>query len=409
MNSSDNRNAKLEAALTRVDAAPTSATFNDLVKVAGLDPARDFRFADLTGCDFRGCNLRGFDFTGARLHGARFDGALVGPGPDDNGVESSGAILRQVELSRVRHVPERDPHLPAELAAPLANVRDAADWTLLDDPRRPQLLQRPPRDTNLKIGSIFQDAPFAPELVVLPPGRFWMGSKDGEGNDDEHPQHEVTIAEPFAVGRFAITFDEWDFAQYHTDWEALTGIAPRRADEEKWGRGRRPVINVDWNDAKAYCDWLSAVSGKTYRLLSEAEWEYACRAGTATAFSFGDTISTVLANYDGNHTFGSSKKGEYRERTVEVGRFPSNAYGLHDMHGNVWEWCADAWHDTYHGAPDDGSARESDDKSLSRVLRGGSWGARPEALRSADRFGFLPDYRDRGFGFRLARTLNPSS
>jgi formylglycine-generating enzyme required for sulfatase activity len=258
-----------------------------------------------------------------------------------------------------------------------------------------------------------KDAPFAPEMVLVPPGKFWMGSKDGEGDADERPRHEVTIAYPLMVGKYPVTFEEWDAFDRAggivETKETTSGLLFKKTEtsrqkytpgDQGWGRGRRPVINVSWNDAKAYAAWLSQQTGKAYRLLSEAEWEYACRAGTQTAYSFGNTISTKQAQLsEGN--VGSAGK------TVEVGSFPANPFGLHDMHGNVWEWVEDARHGSYEGAPTDGSARTSADATVSRVVRGGSWYVIPQSLRSPIRSWYLPGTRLNDLGFRLARTLNP--
>ena len=195
----------------------------------------------------------------------------------------------------------------------------------------------------------------------------------------------MTIARPFAVGKFEVTFAEWDAC-------VAAGGCKHRPGDEGWGRGRRPVINVSWDNAKEYVAWLSRKTGKSYRLLSEAEWEYAARAGTTTKYAFGDTISTSQAKY-----------GE--GGTVEVGSFPANRFGLYDLHGNVWEWVEDAWHPDYQGAPTDGSVWTGGDTSL-RVLRGGSWdGYFPGYLRSANRIRYHPDKRDVSIGFRVSRTL----
>ena len=233
-------------------------------------------------------------------------------------------------------------------------------------------------------GARFRDFDFTPEMVIVRAGEFMMGSREGEGDDDERPQHKVTIARPFAVGSFAVTFDEWDAAYGHR------GVKHSPKDNG-WGRGRRPVINVSWRDAKVYVGWLSRETGKSYRLLSEAEWEYCCRAGTTTAYSFGDTIYQKQAQF-------------MQRKTVEVGSFPANAWGLHGMHGTVWEWCEDSWHPTYQGAPEDGSAWKGGETSF-RVLRGGSWDEDPRFLRSALRGRDQPVVRDRDAGFRVARTL----
>ena len=223
-------------------------------------------------------------------------------------------------------------------------------------------------------------------MVVVPAGEFWMGSKDGEGNDDERPRHKVTISQAFAVGKYPVTFDEWDAAV------AAGGVSHKPGDQG-WGRGRRPVINVSWDDAKAYIKWLSGKTGQPYRLLSEAEWEYACRAGSETAYSFGDNESDL-----GRHAWYSSNAGG---KTHPVGEKAANGFGLHDMHGNVWEWCEDPWHGNYNGAPDDGSAWTTGGGGI-RVLRGGSWNDNPQNLRAACRFistlGIRYDY----IGFRVA-------
>lgn len=192
-----------------------------------------------------------------------------------------------------------------------------------------------------------------PLMVVIPAGRFLMGSppKEPDRADDEGPQHEVTIAHPFALGVYAVTFDEYE--RYTVDTKV------DKPDDNGWGRGKRPIINVSWKDAQAYCAWLSLQTGLRYRLPSEAEWEYACRAGTTTPFHFGERLRTDQANFDGNFTYNGSTKDEYRAKTVPVGSFAPNDFGLHDMHGNVWEWCEDTWHDNYRGAPADGSVWES--------------------------------------------------
>ena len=215
----------------------------------------------------------------------------------------------------------------------------------------------------------FKDAEFAPEMVVVPAGSFLMGSPpdEPERSDDEGPQHKVTIAKPFAIGRFALTFAEWDAVQQDTDWQGITGRAARQPKDYGPGRGDRPVVDVDWGDAKAYVKWLSRKVGKDYRLPSEAEWEYACRAGTTTPFWWGSSITPEQANYDGNYTYaGGGKKGEYRQKTLPVKSFQPNPWGLYQVHGNVWEWVEDCWEDSYNGAPDDGSVWTAGDSSKSR-------------------------------------------
>ncbi len=243
------------------------------------------------------------------------------------------------------------------------------------------------------------DGGHGPEMVVVPAGRFLMGSPDDEEgrHSNEGPQHEVVIKQPFAVGIYAISFDEWDKA-------LAAGGVTHKPDDQGWGRGRRPVINVAWHDAQEYITWLARETGETYRLLTEAEWEYVARAGTSTPFWWGNEISTEQANYNGNSTYMGGAKGSYREQTVLVDSFDANPWGLYQVHGNVWEWCADTWHDTYVGAPTDGSIWH-DAKKASRVLRGGSWYGDPQNLRSAVRVWDTAVDRYSNNGFRVAKTL----
>lgn len=377
-------------------------TFEDLVRLSGLDRNRDFCFADLSGVDFGGSTLDGFNFIGARLIQCKFEGAHI-----------RGARFECVELDVARP----DAHLDSLRT----DLTKAADWpasfqveratrrtiTLTDKQIRAleklqlELSLRPARystaqaghapstarkqrnvasrsatasDTHLPVGTVFSDAPgIAPEMVVVPAGKFMMGTSADEiraltkeyGEDyrkvvkREGQQHLVTIAQPFAIGRFPVTFDEWDVFAQDKRRELL--------NEMNWGRGRRPAINVSWDDAKAYCTWLAERTDKPYRLLTEAEWEYCYRAGTETCYGF----------------------------------------GLYDMHGNVSEWCEDAFAESYEDAPDDGTAVQDRRKTVSRVLRGGSWGNYPGVLRAARRSGSLPGYCGHIIGCRLARTLTP--
>jgi formylglycine-generating enzyme required for sulfatase activity len=238
--------------------------------------------------------------------------------------------------------------------------------------------------------------------VAVPAGSFTMGSPDSETDRAryEGPLHRVTFAQPFAVGRFAVTFAEWDACV--TDG-GCNSYAP---NDESWGRGRRPAINVSWDDANAYAAWLSGTTGKSYRLLSEAEREYATRAGTTTAFWWGAAISPKQANFNGTYIYGNGPAGEYRKRTLPVDSFQANRWGLYQVHGNVWEWTRDCWHENYDGAPADGSAWEAG-RCGYRVVRGGAWVTYPGDLRAANRGRFGPDFRSNFQGFRLARDLAP--
>ena len=244
-----------------------------------------------------------------------------------------------------------------------------------------------------------------PAMVVLPPGSFRMGDLSGDGDDDERPVHTVTISRRIAMCRYPVTFEDYGrfvaAAEGRGFFKTLFGNKPERPGDEGWGRGRRPVINVNWHEAKAYAAWLSEQTGKHYRLPSESEWEYAARSGTETAYSWGDEIGVNRAN---GHDSGS----EWSDRqTSPVGSFEPNAFGLYDMYGNVWEWVEDCWHDNYEGAPSDGSVWTSGGDSDRRVVRGGSWYDVPRDLRSAYRDWIRPSYRSIDVGFRLVQDLNP--
>src|SRR5689334_11194399 len=234
----------------------------------------------------------------------------------------------------------------------------------------------PTQEKALKPKDTFKECANCPEMMVVPAGSFMMGSPKGEPgrSADEGPQHTVTIARPFAVGRFSVTFEEWDACAADggcNQMEVLAGlgkvIRPYKPSDEGWGRGRRPVINVSWDDAKAYVAWLSRKTGKPYRLLSGSEYEYATRAGTQTAYPWGDAIGTNNANC---HACGSQWDAK---QTAPVGSFAANGFGLYDMVGNVREWTEDCYHDTYSGAPTDGSAWIEGGNCYDRVVRGGSF------------------------------------
>ncbi len=255
-------------------------------------------------------------------------------------------------------------------------------------------------------GESFRDCADCPEMVAIPAGSFVMGSPDSEPEREsfqkgsESPQHRVTMAKPFAVGKFAVTFAEWDAC------EADGGCGGYIPQDQGWGRADRPVINVSWDDAQAYVKWLSKKTGKTYRLLSEAEFEYAARAGTTTPFWWGSSITPEQANYDGSAEpyKGGGKKGEYRQKTLPVKSFKPNPWGLYQVHGNVWTWTQDCWVDSYNDAPKDGTARSTGNCSV-RAVRGGSWNYGPLFLRAAYRSWVVTTDRFGNVGFRLARTL----
>ncbi|NMG07320.1 SUMF1/EgtB/PvdO family nonheme iron enzyme [Brasilonema sp. UFV-L1] len=235
------------------------------------------------------------------------------------------------------------------------------------------------------------------EMVAIPGGQFLMGSPENEPERlaRESPQHTVTI-QPFHMGKFPVTQAQWQTVA------ALPKVKiDLNPDPSRFKGANRPIERVSWDDAIEFCARLAHKTGKPYRLPSEAEWEYACRAGTTTPFHFGETITTDLANYNGNYIYASGPKGEYREQTTEVGKFPPNAFALYDMHGNIWEWCQDAWHDSYKGAPADGTAWMSKNDNDYRLLRGGSWYVNPRFCRSAYRFRFARDLTYGLAGFRV--------
>jgi formylglycine-generating enzyme required for sulfatase activity len=334
-------NSIAEALETLVEMASDGKqpSFCELVKAVGLDPSRDFVGASLRDIDFRDEDLRGFDFSHADLCGVDFRRSNI-----------AGVSFASADLTGAIGL----------------------------------------------VGACFRDFGAAPEMIVVRAGTFLMGSDDDkEGRDSERPRHAVIIKSHFAVGVAPVTRGEF---------AAFIGETKYKIDsdsETSWrkpGFGQtddHPVVCVNWHDAKAYVAWLWERSGgKAYRLLSEAEWEYCCRAGTRSAYSTGDTITAARAN------FGRHSKG-----TTSISRFPANSWGLRDMHGNVWEWCEDNWHEDYKdNPPTDGSVWPGGDRS-SRVLRGGSWGSLPQVLRSAVRLRDLPGDRSNGVGFRVARTL----
>ncbi|OLP19851.1 hypothetical protein BST81_03360 [Leptolyngbya sp. 'hensonii'] len=245
-------------------------------------------------------------------------------------------------------------------------------------------------------------------LMLIPAGEFVMGApaSEPESSDRERPQHPVRVSQ-FLMGRYPVTQAQWRVvAGYDPINKERLNPAPSRFKGDN-----RPVEQVSWEEAQEFCQRLSAKTGKAYRLPSEAQWEYACRAGSTTPFHFGETLSTDLANYNGNYTYNNGASGEYRQQTTDVGRFPANDWGLHDMHGNVWEWCEDDYHSNYQGAPDDGSAWiEADREQNRRVLRGGSWNSIPRFCRSAVRYYYSREGRFNNIGFRvccvLPRTLS---
>ena len=234
------------------------------------------------------------------------------------------------------------------------------------------------------------------DLIGIPGGEFLMGSSEGEleRGSEESPQHLVKIR-PFLLNKYPVT---------QAQWQAVTKNNPSRFTQNE-NSSNQPVEKVSWFDCIEFCQILTELVGREFRLPTEAEWEYACRARTTTPFNFGETITTELANYNGEYSYGTGTVGEYRHQTTKVGSFPANAFGLYDMHGNVAEWCADTWHDDYQGAPTDGSAWSSDREQYARVLRGGSWLHLPGSCRSAHRLRSSPNSKSDAFGFRVASSV----
>jgi eukaryotic-like serine/threonine-protein kinase len=276
---------------------------------------------------------------------------------------------------------------PTQLATPKATSLQTFKFETVTVNGRGNITKRSNRQAKYFVEDLANGVTL--EMVQIPGGRFLMGSPAGEQErrSNEGPQHEVTVPE-FFMGKYEVTQ-----AQY----QAIMGSNPSLFKGEKL-----PVEQVSWNDAVEFCKSLSLKTRRTYRLPSEAQWEYACRAGTTTPFYFGETITTDLVNYNGNYTYASTPKGKYRQQATDVGSLPPNAFGLYDMHGNVWEWCQDRWHDNYQGAPTDGSAWLTGSSiNVPKLRRGGSWVNEPGNCRSAERDVTTPDNEDYISGFRV--------
>ena len=312
----------------------------------------------------------------------------------DNGSTDGSAELAAKHGARVVHVAERGyGHAlmggiaAAQVAQSADACRDGSTW---------------------RAGCVFRECADCPELVVVPAGTFLMGSVNNEdwratyeGTQPEaanvfsllkyeSPQHRVTIPKPLAIGRYEVTFDEWDRC-------VDEGGCRHRPDDREWGRGKRPAINLSWLDAKAYTAWLSKKTGHTYRLPSEAEWEYAARAGTSTPYWWGRELGAKQANCRDCNTGEGAK-------TLPVGSYKPNSFGLFDTAGNAAEWVEDCWNDNYRGAPANGSAWTSGQCRL-RALRGGAFDSQARYLRATARFRYDHDVRYVANGFRVVREL----
>jgi formylglycine-generating enzyme required for sulfatase activity len=233
-------------------------------------------------------------------------------------------------------------------------------------------------------------------MIAVRGGTFLMGSPAGERGrwPTEGPQHEVSVGHDFAVSKYPVTFNEWDAC---VQQGGCQGYSP---SDEHWGRGNRPVVNVSWQDAQAYAAWLTSRTGQRYRLLSEAEYEYAERAGSQTPYATGLSISSSQANF-----VDAAARSPEGTMPIPVGSFPPNGFGLYDMQGNIWEWVQDCWHDNYNKAPADGSPWLSGDCQR-RVVRGGAFNREAKFMRAASRYWIVGELRSALAGFRVARTLD---
>ena len=243
------------------------------------------------------------------------------------------------------------------------------------------------------------------EMVAIAPGHFVMGASQAENSgrgvhqSTEFPRHRVEVREPFFISKSPITQAQW----------AAVAALPKvkrelNPDPSHFQGVDRPVESISWLEAVEFCERLSKLTQRLYSLPSEAQWEYACRAGTYTPFNMGETITSDLADYVGSYTYRQEASGAYRQTTTPVGSFSANAFGLQDMHGNVWEWCADSWHESYRGAPRDGKPRTTRSPLQAKVIRGGSWLDAPAQLRSASRSGYSATSLNRIVGFRVSCT-----
>ena len=334
------------------------------------------------------------------------------------GLETDGEITTRPAPNSAGTSPttwDEESPVPTDRRAKLDEVRRALNaGTMADLPIPPGNESSTTLTAGMQFRDVLRSGGEGPLMVMVPTGSFTMGSGSPENEDGTisfvGPQHRVTISRQFAVGVYEVMFAEWDACV------AGGGCANYRPSDEEWGRGDRPAINVSWEDAQAYVSWLSTQTGAEYRLLSESEWEYVARAGTMTRFHFGNDASRLCSWANGADLTAKQSYSSWNGvadcedgyvHTAPVGSFSANALGLHDVHGNVWEWVQDCWNDSYDGAPTDGSAWDSGD-CVGGVLRGGSWLANPGYLQSALRsLELTTDTRYKSYGFRVARTLSP--
>jgi formylglycine-generating enzyme required for sulfatase activity len=332
----------------------------------------------------------GFEYFGAGSVGMRFIESISDPivavllGARETELSPQASELLNNALTGASDLVHR-------LSGALIGNKDVSERAEEFEKRIATYLAAEQAESNRKQNVIRDSAePWCPELVAIPPGDLLMGSDD-TAHQDEKPAHPVTIKYRFAVGRYPVTFAEYD---------AFCQITRREKPADNgWGRDLNPAINISWDDAQAYVAWLREQTGRQYRLLTEAEWEYACRAGSTSFYSFGDNESDLVAH--------AWFVGNLDGRTSPVGKKLPNDFGLFDMHGNVWEWVEDVWHDNYMGTPPgDGRAWVDGGNPRNRVMRGGSWVSGAKGLRSSVRFAGATDYRDSRTGLRVALTLD---
>ena len=299
-------------------------------------------------------------------------------------------------------IPTFTPPAVAQSVQTIGTERLLQSPLAVDEPIAERLARPLSRNEELALRPMdqFKECELCPEMVVVPAGQFLMGAKEEEpgSTPDERPQHRVNFAQSFSVGRFPVTFDEWDACV------AARGCSYQPGDQG-WGRGKLPVISILWDDAQEYVAWLSRATGRTYRLLSESEREYVARAGTTTAYWWGDSFDPTQANCaKDNREVTSARNNTAIEQTLPVRSFAPNPWGLYQVHGNVYDWVDDCWNDNYDGAPSDGSAWISENCS-GHVLRGGAFSRKPHAARSAARIWFGSPNRTVYMSVRIARTL----
>lgn len=360
------------------DEAQEGANRNTLtpVLIEAVEPPLGFRSihaADLTGWE-RGADDPRFQELLAALHGPPSAAAVAAPAPRPG--PAGGRWRRRAVIAAI---------VLGGIAVAALGLRLFADRLAKPEAFRPRTLEMP---AGVRAFARFRDCPTCPEMVALPPGRVVIGASwfDREAQSDERPRVDIDIARPFALAATEITFDDW------LACVAAGGCRGYRPDDEGWGQGRQPVIYVSWDQANQYALWLSERTGRAYRLPSEAEWEYACQAGSLTRYAVGETIAADQAN------FGRNAAG-----TRPAGSFPGNPWGLFDMHGNVWEWVADTWAPSHRGRPGDGRARDEAAAGDDRTIRGGSWDDPPRRVRCIARDHKDRDQRENEIGFRVAR------